>query len=51
LIVERALAVRRIGDENLLLKEELAARRAAIVGEDPRLKQLSICCTVRRRPT
>jgi DNA-binding NtrC family response regulator len=44
LIVERALAVRRMATENLLLKEELAARRGApqIVGEDPRLKQLSI---------
>ncbi len=44
LIVERALAVRRMANENLLLKEELAARRGApqIVGDDPRLKQLSI---------
>jgi len=44
LIVERALAVRRMVTENLLLKEELAARRGApqIVGDDPRLKQLSI---------
>jgi DNA-binding NtrC family response regulator len=44
LIVERALAVRRMATENLLLKEELAARRGApqIVGDDPRLKQLSI---------
>jgi DNA-binding NtrC family response regulator len=42
LIVERALAMRRMASENLLLKEELAARRGApqIVGEDPRLKQL-----------
>ena len=44
LIVERALAMRRMATENLLLKEELAARRGApqIVGEDPRLKQVSI---------
>ncbi|MEO8259354.1 MAG: sigma-54 dependent transcriptional regulator [Acidobacteriota bacterium] len=44
LIVERALAVRRMATENLLLKEELAERRGApqIVGDDPRLKQLSI---------
>jgi DNA-binding NtrC family response regulator len=42
LIVERALAMRRMATENLLLKEELASRRGApqIVGEDPRLKQL-----------
>jgi DNA-binding NtrC family response regulator len=42
LIVERALAMRRMATENLLLKEELAARRGApqIVGDDPRLKQL-----------
>jgi DNA-binding NtrC family response regulator len=42
LIVERALAMRRMASENLLLKEELAAPRGApqIVGEDPRLKQL-----------
>jgi DNA-binding NtrC family response regulator len=42
LIVERALAMRRMASENLMLKEELAARRGApqIVGEDPRLKQL-----------
>ena len=44
LMVERALAERRLATENLLLKEELAARRGApqIVGEDPRLKQVSI---------
>ena len=37
LIVERALAQRRMATENILLKEELAARRGApqIVGEDP----------------
>jgi DNA-binding NtrC family response regulator len=44
LLVERALAARRLATENLLLKQELAARRGApqIVGEDPRLKQLSM---------
>ena len=44
LMVERALAQRRMATENILLKEELASRRGApqIVGEDPRLKQVSI---------
>ena len=44
LMVERALAQRRLATENILLKEELAARRGApqIVGEDPRLKQVSV---------
>jgi DNA-binding NtrC family response regulator len=44
LLVHRALAQRRMATENILLKEELAARRGApqIVGEDPRLKQVSI---------
>src|SRR3989441_1710459 len=44
LMVERALVQRRMATENILLKEELAARRGApqIVGEDPRLKQVSI---------
>jgi DNA-binding NtrC family response regulator len=44
LIVERALATRRMAAENMLLREELAARRGApqIVGEDPRLKQVSM---------
>jgi DNA-binding NtrC family response regulator len=44
LLVERALAQRRLATENILLKEELAARRGAqqIVGEDPRLKQVSM---------
>jgi DNA-binding NtrC family response regulator len=44
LMVERAFAQRRLATENILLKEELAARRGApqIVGEDPRLKQVSI---------
>src|SRR5438093_6910054 len=44
LLVHRALAQRRMATENIILKEELAARRGApqIVGEDPRLKQVSI---------
>ena len=44
LMVERALASRRMATENMLLREELAARRGApqIVGEDPRLKQVSL---------
>src|SRR5947199_10050503 len=44
LMVERAFAQRRLATENILLKEELAARRGAplIVGEDSRLKQVSI---------
>ena len=44
LMVERALAQRRLATENLLLKEELAQRRGAphIVGEDPRRQQVSI---------
>ena len=44
LMVERALAQRRLATENILLKEELAERRGApqIVGEDPKLKQVSI---------
>jgi len=44
LMVERALAQRRMATENILLKEELAAKRGApqIVGEDPRLKQVSV---------
>src|SRR5437588_652031 len=44
LLVHRALAQRRMATENILLKEELAARRGApqIVGEDARLKQVSI---------
>jgi DNA-binding NtrC family response regulator len=43
LLVERALAQRRMLTENLVLKEELAARRGAprIIGEDPRLRQVS----------
>jgi DNA-binding NtrC family response regulator len=44
LLVERALAQRRLATENILLKEELAARRGApqIVGEDSRLKQVTV---------
>src|SRR5215831_15504942 len=44
LLVERALAQRRMATENILLKEELAARRGApqIVGDDRRLKQVSV---------
>src|SRR5204863_197733 len=44
LMVERALAQRRMATENILLKDELAARRGApqIVGEDARLKQVSV---------
>src|SRR5947199_1936298 len=44
LLVERALAQRRLATENILLKEELAARRGApqIVGDDPKLKQVTI---------
>jgi DNA-binding NtrC family response regulator len=44
LMVERALAQRRMATENLILKEELAQRRGApqIVGDDPQLKQVSL---------
>jgi DNA-binding NtrC family response regulator len=44
LMVERALAQRRLSTENLILKEELAQRRGApqIVGDDAKLKQVSI---------
>jgi DNA-binding NtrC family response regulator len=44
LLVERALTQRRLTTENFLLKEELAQRRGApqIIGEDPRLKQVSM---------
>ncbi|OFW01927.1 MAG: hypothetical protein A3I61_02425 [Acidobacteria bacterium RIFCSPLOWO2_02_FULL_68_18] len=43
LMVERAIAQRRMLAEYLLLKEELAARRGAprIIGEDPQLRQVS----------
>ncbi len=44
LMVERALAQRRLATENLILREELAQRRGApqIVGDDARLKQVSM---------
>jgi DNA-binding NtrC family response regulator len=44
LMVERALAQRRLTTENMILKEELAQRRGApqIVGDDARLKQVSL---------
>jgi DNA-binding NtrC family response regulator len=44
LMVERALSQRRMATENLILREELAQRRGApaIVGEDPKLKQVSM---------
>ena len=44
LMVERALAQRRMATENILLKQELAQRRGApqIVGEDARLKQVTV---------
>src|SRR5216110_1969231 len=44
LLVHRALAQRRMATENILLKEELAARRGApqIVGDDPKVKQVSM---------
>ncbi len=44
LMVERAAAQRRMVTENILLKEELAARRGApsIVGEDPKLKHVTV---------
>src|SRR5687768_11082590 len=43
LMVERAMAQRRILTEYILLKEELAERRGAprIIGEDPKLRQVS----------
>jgi DNA-binding NtrC family response regulator len=43
LLVERALAQRRLATENILLKEELALRRGApqIIGDDAKLKQIS----------
>src|SRR5438105_658888 len=44
LMVERALAQRRLATENILLKEELAQRRGApqIIGDDAKLKQVSV---------
>src|ERR687891_656749 len=43
LMVERAIAQRRMLGEYMLLKEELAQRRGAprIIGEDPQLRQVS----------
>src|SRR5213078_4152024 len=43
LLVERAIAQRRMATENILLKQELAERRGAprIVGDDPKLRQVS----------
>ncbi len=43
LLVGRALVARRLANENILLKEELAARRGAprIIGEDPALRRVS----------
>jgi DNA-binding NtrC family response regulator len=43
LMVERAIAQRRMLGEYILLKEELAQRRGAprIIGEDPQLRQVS----------
>jgi DNA-binding NtrC family response regulator len=43
LMVERAIAQRRMLAEYLILKEELAERRGAprIIGEDPKLRQVS----------
>jgi len=44
LMVERALAQRRLATENIILREEIARRRGAprIVGDDPKLKQVSM---------
>src|SRR5881398_39148 len=44
LLVERALAQRRLVTENILLKDELAMRRGApqIIGEAPALKQVIV---------
>jgi DNA-binding NtrC family response regulator len=44
LMVQRALSLRRLATENILLKEELASRRGApqIIGEDPKLKQVTV---------
>jgi DNA-binding NtrC family response regulator len=43
LMVERAIAQRRLATENILLRQELAERRGAprIIGEDARLQQVS----------
>jgi DNA-binding NtrC family response regulator len=44
LMVERAMAQRRILTENILLKQELAERRGAprLIGEDAKLRQVSL---------
>src|SRR6478735_6991927 len=44
LMVERALAQRRLATENMILRDELAQRRGAphIVGDDAKLKQVSL---------
>jgi DNA-binding NtrC family response regulator len=44
LMVQRALSIRRLATENILLKEELALKRGApqIIGEDPKLKQITV---------
>jgi DNA-binding NtrC family response regulator len=44
LMVERALSMRRLATENILLKEELAQRRGApqIIGEDQKLKHVTV---------
>ena len=44
LMVERALAQRRLATENMILRDELAQRRGApqIVGDDAKLKQVSV---------
>ena len=44
LMVERALVQRRLANENILLKDELAARRGApqIIGEDAKLKHVIV---------
>lgn len=44
LMVERAMAQRRLATENILLKEELASRRGAplMVGDDPKLKLVTL---------
>ena len=43
LLVERALAQRRMAIDNVVLKQELAERRGAprIIGDDPKLRQVS----------
>ena len=52
LMVERALAQRRLATENILLKEELAQRRGApqIVGDDAEAEAGHRCSCIARRP-